>query len=168
MDEELDQISQTLKTNRDNIVKKAQALNEAIRAKEKEIEELKKKLASDIVGDIINSSIEVDGIRVVSYKLEDMDMDSLRNIGDEVRNKLGSGVVVLASVSGNKLTFLAMATKDLVKKGIMSGNIVREVAKVTGGNGGGRPDMAQAGGKDPSKVDEALAIVPDLVRSQLN
>lgn len=168
LDEELDQISQTLKTNRDNIVKKAQALNEAIRAKEKEIEELKKKLASDIVGDIMNSSIEVDGIRVVSYKLEDMDMDSLRNIGDEVRNKLGSGVVVLASVSDNKLTFLAMATKDLVKKGIMSGNIVREVAKVTGGNGGGRPDMAQAGGKDPSKVDEALAIVPDLVRSQLN
>ena len=94
-------------------------------------------------------------------------MDSLRNLGDEIRNKIGSGVVVLASINDDKLSFLSMVTKDLNSKGISAGNIVREVAKVTGGNGGGRPDMAQAGGKDLSKVDEALAIVIELVKNAM-
>ena len=104
---------------------------------------------------------------LITYKVDNMDMNSLRNLGDKIKDKLNSGVIVLASISGDKLSFVSMVTKDLVEKGIHAGNIIREVAKATGGGGGGRPDMAQAGGKDLSKVDEALSIVPDLVKSQI-
>ncbi len=165
LDKEIEEISHSLKTNRNNILERAQALTEEVKLKDKEIEELKRKLATDVSQDIINSAIDVHGVKTISYKLENMDMDSLRNLGDEIRNKIGSGVLVLASVNNDKLTFLTMVTKDLNKKGILAGNIVREVAKVTGGNGGGRPDMAQAGGKDISKVDQALSIVPQLVEN---
>ncbi len=167
LDNEIEEISHTLKTNRNNLLEKAHSLTDELKLKDKEIEELKRKLVSDISKDIINSSIEVDGFKIVSYKVENTDMDSLRNLGDEIRDKIKSGVVLLASVNDDKITFLAMATKDAIAKGISAGNIVREVAKVTGGNGGGRPDMAQAGGKHVAKVDEALSIVPELVRSQL-
>ena len=104
---------------------------------------------------------------LITYKVDNMEMNSLRNLGDKIKDKLNSGVIVLASISGDKLSFVSMVTKDLVEKGIHAGNIIREVAKATGGGGGGRPDMAQAGGKDISKVDEALSIVPDLVKSQI-
>lgn len=167
LDNEIDQISHKLKTNRSSLLDKAESLTQEVRTKDKEIEELKRKLAKDIADDIINSGQDVDGAKVISYKVENMDMDSLRNLGDEIRNKIGSGVVVLASINDDKLSFLSMVTKDLNSKGISAGNIVREVAKVTGGNGGGRPDMAQAGGKDLSKVDEALAIVIELVKNAM-
>ncbi|NLY44721.1 MAG: alanine--tRNA ligase [Tissierella sp.] len=167
LNNEIDEISHALKTNRSSILDKAQSLTEEIKLKDKEIDELKRKMATDIAQDIINSSTDLDGSKVIAYKVENMDMDSLRNLGDEIRNKIGSGIVVLASVNGDKVTFLAMATKDLNSKGISAGNIVREVAKVTGGNGGGRPDMAQAGGKDTTKVEDALGIVPELVKTQL-
>ncbi|MDR7870046.1 MAG: alanine--tRNA ligase [Tissierellaceae bacterium] len=167
LDNEIDNISHALKANRNNILEKAQSLTDEIKSKDKEIEELKRKLASDISQDIINSAKEINGIKTIAYKVENMDIDSLRNLGDEIRDKIKSGVVVLASINNDKITFLAMATKDLNKEGISAGNIVREVAKVTGGNGGGRPDMAQAGGKDITKVDEALSIVPELVKNQL-
>jgi alanyl-tRNA synthetase len=94
-------------------------------------------------------------------------MGSLRNLGDEIRNKLGSGIIVLASVLEDKLSFVTMVTKDVNEKGLLAGNIIKEVAKVAGGSGGGRPDMAQAGGKDIYKIDEALALVEKLVREQI-
>ena len=166
LDDELEEISHILKTNRNNILERAHSLTDEIKLREKEIEDLKRKLATDISQDIINSSIEMDGIKTIAYKVENMDIDSLRNLGDEVRDKINSGVIVLASVNNDKVTFLAMVTKDLVKKGISAGITVREVAKVTGGNGGGRPDMAQAGGKDKTKVDEALSMVSELVKNQ--
>ena len=93
-------------------------------------------------------------------------MNSLRNLGDEIRNRLGSGVVVLASVLKDKISFVTMVTKDLNAQGVSAGNIIKEVAKATGGSGGGRPDMAQAGGKDVDKIDEALALVPELIMTQ--
>ncbi|HZJ99233.1 MAG TPA: alanine--tRNA ligase [Tissierellaceae bacterium] len=167
LDNELDEISHSLKTNRNNILEKAHSLTDEIKLKDKEIESLKSKLASDISQDIIDSAIDVEGLKTVVYKVDKMDMDSLRNLGDEVRDKIKSGIVVLASLNDDKVTFLAMATKDAIAKGISAGNVVREVAKLTGGNGGGRPDMAQAGGKDITKVDEALSIVPELVKNQI-
>jgi len=167
LDKEIDEISHRLKANRNNILDKAQSLAEEVRSKDKEIEKLKSLLAKDISQEIIDSAVDVEGIATIAYKLEGMDMDSLRNLGDQIRDKIGSGVVVLASINKDKLSFLAMATKDLLSKGISAGNIVREVAKVTGGNGGGRPDMAQAGGKDITKLDEALALVAELIKQQL-
>ena len=167
LDNEIDAISHTLKTNRNSILDKAQSLSEDIKLKDKEIEDLKRKLAKDMTQDIINSSIEVEGAKVITYKVDNMDMDSMRNLGDEIRNKVASGVVVLASINEDKLAFIAMVTKDLNSRGVSAGNIVREVAMVTGGKGGGRPDMAQAGGKDITKVEDALGIVPEVVKNAL-
>ena len=135
--------------------------------KEKEIDTLKNKMAKSIAEDILDKKQVIDGINLLTYKVENMDANSLRNLGDNLRDKLGTGVVVLASINGDKINFVAMVTKDLVKKGIHAGNIIKEVAKIAGGGGGGRPDMAQAGGKDVAKVDEALDKIPSIIKEQV-
>ena len=96
-----------------------------------------------------------------------MDMNTLRETADSLRDKLGSGVLVMANVADNKVNFIVTATKDAVDKGIHSGNIVREVAQIAGGKGGGRPNMAQAGATDVSKVDDALAYAQEVIKSQV-
>jgi alanyl-tRNA synthetase len=162
------ELSNILKTNNTNIIEKATQIVEDIKERDKEIEKLKGKLSSNIADEIIDSKKEVKDIQYIVYKLKDMDMNSLRNLGDEIRNRLGSGVVVLASVLNDKISYVVMVTKDINKKGILAGNIIKEIAKVSGGNGGGRADMAQAGGKDISKVDESLLIVEGLIEKQMN
>ncbi|HLS54279.1 MAG TPA: alanine--tRNA ligase, partial [Tissierellaceae bacterium] len=167
LEKDMDKLTVVLKTNREHLQDKASSMVEELREKDREIEKLKAKLATDIAKDIIEEAKYVEDIPIVSYKTDSMDVNALRNLGDEIRNRLDSAVVVLASTQNSKLVFISMVTKDLIDKGILAGNLVREVAKVTGGNGGGRPDMAQAGGKDISKLDEALDLVPDLVKKQL-
>lgn len=167
MEKDLDQISNILKTNKNNVLDKASQIVDELKEKEKEIDTLKSKMASSIADDILKSKSNIEGIDLITFKADNMDMNSLRNLGDELRNRLGSGVLVLASIKDGKLSFVGMVTKDLVEKGIHAGNIIREVAKATGGGGGGRPDMAQAGGKDITKVDEALKLVPDLIKEQI-
>ena len=95
--------------------------------------------------------MEIEGFDVVTARLDDMDMQSLRNTGDRLREKIGSGVIILAGVSGGKVNLVSMATPDAVKMGVNAGQIVKEAAAAVGGGGGGRPDMAQAGGKDAPK-----------------
>ena len=168
IERELDELSNILKTNNTNIIEKATQIVEDIKERDKEIEKLKGKLSSNIADEIIDSKKEVKDIQYIVYKLKDMDMNSLRNLGDEIRNRLGSGVVVLASVLNDKISYVVMVTKDINKKGILAGNIIKEIAKISGGNGGGRADMAQAGGKDISKVDESLLIVEGLIEKQMN
>jgi len=164
---ESEELSMILKTNRSNLLEKAKSITEEIREKDKEIEKLNNKLSKNIAEDILNSKKNVEGIDLITFKVKDLDMGSLRNLGDEIRNKLGSGIIVLASVLEDKLSFVTMVTKDVNEKGLLAGNIIKEVAKVAGGSGGGRPDMAQAGGKDIYKIDEALALVEKLVREQI-
>ena len=96
-----------------------------------------------------------------------MDMDTLREVADNLRDKLGTSVVVLANVAGDKINFVATASKDAIDKGAHAGNIVREVAKIAGGKGGGRPNMAQAGGSDKTMIDQALASAQKVVESQI-
>jgi alanyl-tRNA synthetase len=168
LEAEVDDLSHILKTNRLSIIEKAKTITEELKEKDKEIERLKGKLSTNIAQEILDTKEVVEGVNLITYKANDLDMDALRNLGDELKNKLNSGVIVLASVANEKITFVSMVTKDLNSKGILAGNIVKEVAKVTGGGGGGRPDMAQAGGKDISKVDEALSIVKDLIKDQIN
>lgn len=167
LEESLNEMSSILKSNKANLITKVKSLVDEVKEKEKEIEALKSKMAISLADDILASKVEVEGINLVTYKVDNMDMNTLRNLGDKLKDRLHSGVVVLASVSDDKLSFVSMVTKDLVEKGIHAGNIIREVAKVTGGGGGGRPDMAQAGGKDISKVDEALSLVSEIVKSQI-
>jgi alanyl-tRNA synthetase len=109
---------------------------------------------------------QIDGVNVLAARISASNMELLRDIGDWLKDKLGSAVIVLGIVRDGNPKFLAMVTPDLVAKGIHAGDIVRQVAQVTGGGGGGKAEMAQAGGKDRSKIDEALRLVPQLVRER--
>lgn len=163
----LDEVAEVLKAAPQDAARKAELLYDEIKDAEKEIEKLRSKLISGEVDSLLSGAVDVKGIKVVTARFEQLDMESLRNTGDTLKNKLGSGVVVLASSHGDKVSLVVMATKDVVQKGIHSGNIIKEAAKITGGGGGGRPDMAQAGGKDVSKIDEALKSAVKIVESQI-
>jgi len=166
MEDSIGELADILKTNKNNLLEKARTLVDEAKEKEKEIDSLKAKMASSIADEILSSKLVVSEVPTIVYKVDNMDMNSLRNLGDEIKNRLGSGVVVLASVKDDKISFVGMVTKDIIEKGIHAGNIIKEVAMKTGGGGGGRADMAQAGGKDINKVDEALSIVPNLIKEQ--
>lgn len=147
-----------LKCTEKDVVKKISSQASELKDKDKEISELKSKLTQGAEGDILASAKELNGVKVISYALENIDANALRDLGDKLRSKLGTGVVILLSAAGDKVNLIAMATKDAVEKGIHCGKIIKEVATVVGGGGGGRPDMAQAGGKNPAKINEAVEV----------
>ena len=152
----LKEACEALRCTEKDILKKISSQNSELKEKDKEIAELKSKLTSGAEDDILNSAKEVNGIKVVSYAVSDIDGNALRDLADKIRNKIGSGVVVLLSNVQGKVNLVAMATKDVISSGIHCGKIIKEVATVVGGGGGGRPDMAQAGGKKPEKIKEAV------------
>ena len=132
-----------------------------------ENESLKSKMAQDSLGDVTDQVTDVKGVKVLATAVKDVDMNGLRDLGDQLKEKLGEGVVVLASVSGGKVNLMAMATDSAMKQGAHAGNLIKAVAKIVGGGGGGRPNMAQAGGKNQEKVDEAMQAVAGIVEGQL-
>ena len=145
-----------LKCNEKDVIKKIYSQGTEIKEKEKEILGLKNKLTSGIEEDILSSVREISGIKVIAYKLDGIDGDALRDLCDKMRNKVSSGVIVLLSDIGGKVNIVSMATKDVLEKGIHCGKIIKEVATIVGGGGGGRPDMAQAGGKNPNNIKDAI------------
>ena len=163
----LEEVSNILKSNIPDLPRKASSLVTDLKVAEKEIEKLKNKIISSSIDEILSSATEINNIKVVCSRFDQLDADSLRNTADTIRSKIGSGLVVLASGNTDKVNFVAMATKDAVSSGIHCGNIVKEISRITGGGGGGRPDMAQAGGKDATKIDEALKQVANIVRLQI-
>lgn len=156
LDDKIQQVSDILKTSVHDVTHKAEQLLVEIKALTRENEQLKNKIAKSSVSDIMNQMKKVGSFEVVTAKFEDVDMNTLRNLGDTIKDKFENSVVVLANVVGDKVELLAMASDAAVKNGAHAGNIIREVAKIAGGGGGGKPNMAQAGGKNPEKVDEAL------------
>ncbi len=164
---QLNEVAQALKASPADAIKKVDTLSQELKAYEKELEQLKNKLVSGAADDVLSNAAEISGVKVVTARFDQLDMEGLRNTGDMLKNKLGSGVVVLGSSYGDKVSFVVTATKDVLGKGVHSGNIIKEVAKVAGGGGGGRPDMAQAGGKDISKIDEALKKAFSVIESQI-
>ena len=166
-EELLNGVAKVLKSNPSDSVKRVELLMNELKTAKKEIEQLKGKLVSSSLDDVLSKVIEVKGVKVVTARFDQLDMEALRNTGDTIRNKMGSGVVVLATGFEGRVGLVVMATKDVVSKGIHSGNIIKEAAKVTGGGGGGRPDMAQAGGKDISKIDEALKEAVKVIEAQI-
>ncbi len=160
-------VASVLKVNKDQIVKKAEQSVAEIKSLEKEIKEISKKASGDQAGKVVSEAKEINGFKAVVAQVECDDASALRDIADGIRDKIGSGVVFLAAVNGDKVLFVAMATQDAVKAGIHSGNIIREAAKACGGGGGGRPDMAQAGGKDTSKIGDALDVATKVISEQL-
>lgn len=154
----IETVANVIKTNKNDVVKKAESLVKENKALRNETEELKKKLASSNLDDVIKeASEEINNINTIIAKLNNVDGDTLRELSDRLLNENPESFILLASLVDDKVIFVAKASKTLLEKGIHCGNIVREVASITKGGGGGRPAMAQAGGSDQSKVDEALA-----------
>jgi len=138
-----------------------------LRERDREAERLKERLARSEVEELIQGARQVDGVSVVVGHAPVASMDALRSMADMVKARIGSGVILLGAPADDRVNLVAMVTKDLHGRGLHAGNLIREVAKVVDGGGGGRADMAQAGGKNPRKLDEALAMVPEVVRAQL-
>lgn len=157
--------AQILKCNEKELLNKLSHQVLEMKEKEKEIEVLKLKLASGAEDEILNNIKEIKGVKVASAAVKDIDGNALRDLGDKIRDNMQSGVVVLGSNYKGKVLFVAMATKDTVAKGVHCGKIIKEIATIAGGGGGGRPDMAQAGGKDPNKLEEAIKTVETVVES---
>lgn len=153
-----------LKTDKNSVLDKISALVEENKKLSKDIEKLKLDSTKDEFSNIINNIKEFNSVKYVTYKFEDVDLDTLRNLADRVINEVGSIVVLFATINGDKLNFVCAVSNDLIKEGYKAGNIIKEVAKVTGGGGGGRPNMATAGGKDLSKVDEALNSIEEQLK----
>ncbi|AIY74386.1 TPA: alanine--tRNA ligase [Bacillus tropicus] len=154
-----------MKTNPKDILTRVDGLFAEVKQLQKENESLAAKLSNIEAGNLTDSVMTVDGVNVLAAKVNVADMNNLRTMMDDLKNKLESAVVVLASVNDEKVNILAGVTKDLISQGYHAGKLVKEVASRCGGGGGGRPDMAQAGGKNPAQVEEALAFVQEYVKS---
>lgn len=160
---EQEEIARELKSNKEEILQKIKLNIKSLKEANKEIEKLEHDMAKDQIADIMSSVKNKNGINYVIKKFEGVDVNTLRDLADEVRNKVGSVVVLFATVNDGKLNFVCAVSKDLVEKKIAAGKIIKEIAKVAGGGGGGRPDMATAGAKDINKVGEALNKLSELL-----
>lgn len=159
-------LAASLKCRVADVPARLEALQAELKVAQKKAEELAGEIAKAQVSDVADKVKDVKGVAVLAQKVNADSMDALRNLGDQMRDKVG-GVVVLAAAIGDKVSILTMATKDAVAKGVHAGNVVKAVAKICGGGGGGRPDMAQAGAKDASKIDEALSAAYGIIEDQI-
>ena len=163
---QIDEVSNILKCKKPELVSKVESVNEEIKSLEKELKELKSQIALNSLDSFIAEKKDIDGISFIAKKVEFENQNDLRDLIDKLRDKLGTSVIVFANVYQEKLTFTVGVSKDLNARKINAGNIVKEVAKLVGGNGGGRPDIASAGGKDLSKVDFALEKAEEILKAQ--
>ena len=152
-----------LKADRNLLAEKASALTEEVKELRKELAQIKAAEMSKDADSFLDDAKEINGVRLVTRKFEDYDIGDLRNLSDNVKASNKNVAMVFASVSGGKVTFLVSLTDDLVEKGMHAGKMIKEIAKAAGGGGGGKADMAQAGAKDPSKVDAAFAKAEELI-----
>ncbi|MEW6354723.1 MAG: alanine--tRNA ligase [Planctomycetota bacterium] len=149
------------------VLQQAEQMAKELKALRKEVERLKSGAARESAPDLLSSAEEAGGTKIVVRKLEDISASGMRQMADSLRKSGGSVALALGTVDGGKALFLVALTKDIVERGLHAGNIASEAAKIAGGGGGGRPDMAQAGGKDPSKMDAALNRARELLREGL-
>ncbi|GER72191.1 alanine--tRNA ligase [Weizmannia acidilactici] len=161
----LKEVSGKLKVKPAELGGRIDTLLHELKELQRENESLSTKLANIEAGSLVDRAKEVDGVKVLAAKVQDGDMNQLRNMADDLKQKLGSGIIVLAAAHEGKVNIIAGVTKDLVEKGYHAGKLVKEMASRCGGGGGGRPDMAQAGGKQPEKIDAALQFVDEWVKS---
>ena len=163
---ELHEAAKAAKTTPASLTAKIEALLDEIKALSAENEKLKSKLAKDSLGDVMSQVQEVNGVKVLASKVTGVDMNGLRGLGDQLKDKLGEGVVLIASEMDGKVNLMATATDGAQKKGAHAGNLIKAIAGLVGGGGGGRPGMAQAGGKNPAGIEEALKKALEVVAEQ--
>ena len=159
--------AKVMKTTPASLVERCEHVQAELKTLNSEIESLKSKAAKDALGDVMNQVTEVKGIKLLATSVEGVDMNGLRDLGDQLKDKLGEGVVVLLSNQDGKVNMVAMATDAAVKAGAHAGNLIKGIAALVGGGGGGRPNMAQAGGKNPAGIPEALGKVAETLEGQL-
>ena len=164
---ELAKAAKLLKTAPQSVCEKIEHLYSEIKSLQAENDALKSKAAKDALGDVMNQVQEIKGVKLLAARVDDVDMNGLRDLGDQLKEKLGDGVVVLASVKDGKVSLMATATDEAQKKGAHAGNLIKAIAAIVGGGGGGRPGMAQAGGKNPAAVDDAIKEAAKVVESQI-
>ena len=167
LEEKMHEAAKLLKATPDNLAEKITHLQAENKELHSEVESLKSKLAKDAMGDVMSQVEEVNGVKVLAVSVEDMDMNGLRDLGDQLKEKLVEGVVVIASAAGGKVSLMATATDGAMKKGAHAGNLIKAIASCVGGGGGGRPNMAQAGGKNPAGIPDALAKVKEVLAGQI-
>ena len=167
MESELQEAAKLLKAVPLEVSAKVVSLQDEVKQLQKENDKLKAKLAKEAAGDLLSEAKEVDGIHILTKQLTDVDMNGMRDLGDEAKQKLGEAFIVFASQVGEKVNLIAMATDGAMKKGAHAGNLIKEMASMVGGGGGGRPNMAQAGGKLPEKIPEALACAKTVMEKQI-
>ena len=163
----LHQAAKTLKTTPASLLEKCEHLMAELKAVQSENESLKAKAAKDALGDVTDSVSEVNGVKYIAKAVAGVDMNGLRDLGDQLKEKLGEGVVVLASDKDGKVSLMAMVTDGAMKRGAHAGNLIKGIAQLVGGGGGGRPNMAQAGGKNPAGIPQAIAAVADVLAEQI-
>ncbi|MBQ2106256.1 MAG: alanine--tRNA ligase [Lachnospiraceae bacterium] len=167
VEKEFHAAAQAAKANPADLTAKIVAMMEEIKALHSENEKLKSKMAKEAMGDVMDQVKEVKGVKVLAVQADGVDMNGLRNLGDQLKEKLGEGVIVIASVLDGKVNLMATATDGAMKQGAHAGNLIKGIAALVGGGGGGRPNMAQAGGKNPEGVAAALEKVLEVVEGQI-
>lgn len=166
-EEELFAAAKTAKTTPEELIRKIESMQEELRKLKSENEQLKAAKARAALSDIENNIREISGIKVLCAKVQAEDANALRSMGDDLKDKLQDAVIVLCAENGGKVSLMATATDSAVKKGAMAGNIIKEIAPLTGGKGGGRPNMAQAGGNDASGIEAALEKALEIIEKQI-
>lgn len=167
MEKELHDAAKLVKTTPAALQSKLQSMLDEMKTLHSENEKLKSRLANDSLGDVMNQVKEVNGVKLLAVSVDGVDMNGLRNLGDQLKEKLGEGVVVIASVQDGKVNLMASATDEAQKKGAHAGNLIKAIASFVGGGGGGRPNMAQAGGKNPEGVKDALKKAEEVIAEQV-
>ncbi len=167
LEQKLSEAAHAAKATPANLTEKIEHLQAEIKELRSENDALKSKLAKDALGDVMDQVKEIGGVKLLAAKLENVDMNGLRELGDQLKEKLGEGIVVLASAMDGKVSLMATATDGAQKKGAHAGNLIKAVAGLVGGGGGGRPGMAQAGGKNPDGMDAAIEKAAEVVAEQI-
>ena len=167
LEETLQEASKLVKASPQMLVEKLEHLLLEMKAIQSENESLKSKAAKESLGDVMDQTKEINGVKMIAARADGVDMNGLRDLGDQLKTKLGEGVIVLASSMDGKVNLIAMATEEAMSKGAHAGNLIKGIAGFVGGGGGGRPNMAQAGGKDPAGIDKAIEEVAKILESQL-
>ena len=167
LEQKLLEAAKLVRATPDNLADKITHLLSENKALHSEVESLKSRLAKDAAKDILGQVTEVKGVKLLATSVEGMDMNGLRDLGDQLKEKLGEGVIVLASAAEGKVSLVSMATKEAMEQGAHAGNLIKAAAALVGGGGGGRPGMAQAGGKNPSGIKDALKKAAEVLADQL-
>ena len=167
LEQTVEEAARALRATPATLVEKIEHVMAEVKALSSELESLKAKAAKEALGDVMDNVVEVKGVKLLAASVDNVDMNGLRDLGDQLKARLGQGVIVLLSNAGGKVNMIAMATEEALSKGAHAGNLIKGIAGKVGGGGGGKPGMAQAGGKNPAGIPDCIAEAAKVLEGQL-